>query len=94
MQNPSKVLVHIFDLLNKKTLGLVYVPRRLNESLQPLSTKRGFNINKFEDPTWKDLRGRWEEMKDVIAMDREEQKKSSPNHPNYLCACGELHNNE
>jgi hypothetical protein len=41
-----------------------------------LNTKRGFNIKFFEEPIGRDLKPRWEEMKVVIAMDREEQKKS------------------
>ncbi len=32
-QDLSKALVHIFDPLKKKTLGLVCDPKRLNESL-------------------------------------------------------------
>lgn len=33
MRNLAKVLMHIYDPLKKKTLGLVYDPKRLNESL-------------------------------------------------------------
>jgi hypothetical protein len=53
----SKALVHIFDPLKKKTLELVCYPKRLNENLQPLNMKRGFNIQNFEEPTRKDLKG-------------------------------------
>jgi hypothetical protein len=32
--------------------------------------ERGFNIKNFEEPTRKDLKGRWEEMKAVIDLNR------------------------
>ncbi len=53
----SKALVHIFDPLKKKTLELVCDPKRLNESLQPLNMEKGFNIQNFEEPKRKDLKG-------------------------------------
>jgi hypothetical protein len=32
--------------------------------------ERGFNIKNFEEPTRKDLKGRWEEMKAIIDLNR------------------------
>jgi hypothetical protein len=59
----SNTLVHIFDPLKKKTLELVCDPKRLNESLQPLNMERCFNIQNFEEPTRKDLKGLYGCMK-------------------------------
>ncbi len=74
----SKVIVHIFDQLKKKTLGLGCDPKRLNESLQPLNIERAFNIKKFIEPTWKDLKGRWDEMKVIVDVDKNEHEKAVP----------------
>jgi hypothetical protein len=40
--------------------------------MEPLNMERGFNIKNFGKPTWKDLKGRREEMKALVDVDKEE----------------------
>jgi hypothetical protein len=70
--------IHIFDQLKKKTLGLVCDLKRLNESLHLLSIERPFNIKNFSEPTWKDLKGRWDEMKVIVYVDKNEHEETTP----------------
>ncbi len=47
-------------------------PMKQNESMEPLNMERGFNIKSFGKPTWKDLKGRKEEMKALVDVDKED----------------------
>jgi hypothetical protein len=78
MRNLSKVFVHIFNPFKEKTLGSMCDLKRQNENMEPLNIKRGFNIKNFGEPTWKDLKGRREEMKVVVDADKEKQEKTAP----------------
>ncbi len=47
MQNPSKVLVHIFNPFKKKTLGLVYDPMKVNEKFVAIEHGKGLQHQKL-----------------------------------------------
>ncbi len=47
------------------------IKRRQNESMEPLNMERGFNIKNFGEPTWKDWKGKREEMKAIVDVDKE-----------------------
>jgi len=42
-----------------------------------LSTERCFNITKYSKPIGKDLKARWDEMKAIVDVDREEHEKTT-----------------